>query len=337
MNVRHRIASSALTPVALAGALMACTTGALSPATPTPMPRSQASPAGNVLPLGQTFTSTLYGYTIRYPVTFEPRSATKELQGTAAPLIDSEVVDQLNGVSGGLVVLAAGVIADDQTLDDWTAGTARGFCGTPTSTDKLTLDGEPATLDTFASCAGLFHQWATTVHDGRGFHVVWARNRGTEAADRALFLDMLASFEFAGAAPASLEASGSATGMRPLEPGDPIPDALLGTWYHSAPAFLWVLRAGDPACLELPRTSQDCAIWQRLDGRRLETGILTVVDGRLALQWVQGGCSTTSVYSFGIPVDRLTLRLVSGCQTGDFALTRAGTGDAPSAPPKPGS
>jgi hypothetical protein len=335
MNVRHSIRSSAFAAAALAGALVACTTGAPSPATPTSTPSSLPSSAANVLPLSQTFTSTLYGYSIQYPVTFEGRSATKELQGTAAPLIDSEVVDQLTGESGGLVVLAAGVIADDQTLDDWTTSTARGQCGTPTSTETMTLDGEPATLDTFASCAGLFHQWATAVHDGRGYHVVWARNRGSEAADRALFLDMLASFEFADTAPTSPEASGSATGLRPLEPGHPVPDALLGTWYHSAPAFLWVLRAGDPACLELPRTSQDCAIWQRLDGRRLETGILTVVDGRLSLQWVQGGCSTTSVYRFGIPVDRLTLRLLSGCQSGDFALTRAGTNGAPTEPPQP--
>ena len=39
-----------------------------------------------------------------------------------------------------------------------------------------------------------------------------------------------------------------------------------------------------------------------------------------------------SIYSFGVPVNRLALRLVSGCQSGDFALTRAGTGAAPTAP-----
>jgi hypothetical protein len=339
MNSKMSIARKAVVVMTLLGGVAACATGASPGAMRTSAASAEPTGPGNVLPLSQTFTSTLYGYSIRYPITFEARSATVALQGAAAPLIDSQVVDQLTSTTGGLVVLAAATLPSGvDSLDEWTASTARGFCGEPTTSEPVTLGGEPATLGTFASCAGMFHQWATMVRDGQGYHVVWARPRGSEAADRALFMAMLATFDFGPADASASEPPASTTaGLRPLEPGDLVPDALLGTWYHAAPAFLWVLRAGDPACLELPRTSQDCAIWQRLDGRRLETGILTVVDGRLSLQWVQGGCSTTSVYSFGIPVDRLTLRLVSGCQSGDFALTRAGTGDAPSAPPKPGT
>ena len=36
----------------------------------------------------------------------------------------------------------------------------------------------------------------TAVHAGRGYHVVWANARGIEAADRATFLEILATFDF---------------------------------------------------------------------------------------------------------------------------------------------
>lgn len=337
MNSTPRIARIALA-VAIAAALIAACTTPASPGTErTSGPSAPPPAAGNVPALTQTFTSPLYGLSIKYPLTFEERSATTQLQGAAPPFIDSEVVDQLTAASGGVVVLASAVLPSGiDTLDEWTGGTARDFCHEPTTSEPVTLGEEPGTLSTFASCAGLFHQWATTIRDGRGYHVVWARSPGNEAADRALFLAMLETLELgSGYATPSEPAGSTSADLRPLEAGAPVPDALLGTWYHGSPAFLWMLRAGDPRCLELPRTSQDCAIWQWLDGRRRETAIVTVVDGHLSFQWVQGGCTTTSVYSFGIPVDRLTLRLVSGCQSGDFVLTRAGTNGAPTAPPQP--
>ena len=336
MTPGHRVGRTISTLVAIAAFVAACDAGARSSA-------SIAAPSGTTAPfvvpaLPATFMSDLYGYTIRYPSFFDARAATKELQGAAAPLIDSDVVDQLNAQDGGVVVLSSGVLSADATLDEWTASTATGFCDAPSTSEPVELGGEPGTLSTFASCAGMFHQWVTSVHRGRGYHVIWAKYRGTETADRALFMAMLATFAFGPEGePSAVPPGPSGTGLRPIEPGEPIPDSILGVWYHPAPAFLWILRAGDPACIALPRTSQDCAIWQPAQGGRLQLGILTVVDGKLSLQWTQGGCAGTSNYAFGNAADRLTLRLASGCESGDLVLTRAGSGAAPTAPAKPGT
>lgn len=321
--------------IAFAGTVAACGAGSLATTAPiTPSSDPASTTGGVVLALTETFTSPLNGFTIKHQVTFEGRVATEELVGAAVPLIDGPTVDRLSSRSGAVVVVASARLEPAATLQDWTAATALAFCGAKSSDESITLDGEPATLSTFGSCAGLFHQWVTSVRDDRGYHVIWANQRGSEAADRALFLDMLETFKFGPAASPSAGPS-AAVGLRPIEDGQPVPDALLGAWYHASGAFLWILRAGDPACLDLPRTAQDCAIWLWPKGRRPEAGILTVVDGRLSLQWTQGGCTRTSVYRFGIPTERLTLTLVAGCETGDFALTRAGTGTAPIAQPPP--
>ena len=309
--------------------------------TPTPSSGASAqqtatSTPGATLALDRTFTSALYGYAVRYPSGFDPRSATEPLRGAAVPILDGAAVDQLTSPTLGIVVLASAALPKNvDDLDGWTAVTARGFCGTPTSSESITIGDTTGTLDTFATCHGYFHQWLTIVRDGLGYHMIWAHERGTESADRSLFLAMVRTFEF-GEPPASPTAtpSGVPVGMRPIEPGDPIPDGLLGPWSHSSGGFLWFLRAGDPACLDRPRTVQDCALWQSA-GRPVESAIVAVVDGRLEVQWIQGGCAGRAIYSFGLREDGLTMRLVGGCQSGDFVLICAGSAGAPSAPPPP--
>jgi hypothetical protein len=336
MAAKHRLARTISALMAIASIVAACDAGGRSPA-------SVAATSGTTAPfvvpaLTATFTSDLYGYTIRYPGFFDARAATTELRGAAAPLIDSDAVDQLNAQDGGVIVLGSGALPADTTLEEWTSSTATGFCGAPSTSESVDVGGEPGTLSTFASCASMFHQWVTAVHDGRGYHVIWAKDRGSEASDRALFLAMLATFAFGTDGEPSAESPGpSAAGLRPIEPGEPIPDSILGAWYNAAPAFLWILRAGDPTCLAIPRTGQDCAIWQPAGGGRLQTGILTLIGGKLSIQWTQGGCTTTTAYAFGDPTDRLTLRRVSGCESGDLVLIRAGSGSSPTAPPMPRS
>lgn len=197
MSEVHRVQHVASAMLLVVAAVAGCGTSSVTPSpAPTTSPPPQTS--APLLALTETFKSGLYGYSIKYPVTFVARSATKELQGAAAPLIDGEEVDQLSWDAGAVVVLASAMLpSGTDTLDEWTATTARTFCDDPATTEPVTLGGEPGTLSTFATCAGLFHQWVTAVRDGRGYHVVWAHDLGSEASDREQLMAMLATFAFA--------------------------------------------------------------------------------------------------------------------------------------------
>jgi hypothetical protein len=328
---------SALAALAMVALVAGCVGQGVAPsgaATPQHVPSS--TPRAT-LALDRTFVSPLYGYAVDHPRSFDERPATVPLQGTAPPLFGEPIVDRLESSDTAAMVLASAELpAGVENLDAWTAATARAFCGTPTSSESMTVGGANGTLDTFGSCQGYFHQWLTMVRDGRGYHVVWLSEPGSEAADRSLFLGILETFEFGGPSGSPGATSSSVpAGMRPLQPGEPIPDALLGTWSHASGGFMWFLRAGDPACLQRPRTVQDCLLWQSA-GRPIESAIVAVMDGRLQVHWTQGGCAGRATYSYGlVGDDRLTMGLVGGCQSGDFVLTRAGTGTAPSAPPPP--
>jgi hypothetical protein len=198
MNRWHSVVGPALflTSVAL---VAACSSGASAPLTATPTSASTPLPSASPfrLPLSGSFTSTLYAYTINFPQTFTARAATEELHGLGLPILDSPVVDQLDSSAGAIVVGAASLGGGSgATLDSWTAGTARAFCGEPTTSEAIQVAGEAGTLSTFASCKGYFHQWVTMIHGGRGYHIVWLHDLGTETADRELFLSILATFEF---------------------------------------------------------------------------------------------------------------------------------------------
>lgn len=116
----------------------------------------------------------------------------------------------------------------------------------------------------------------------------------------------------------------------------PLPNELIGAWYHPAPGWWWFLRAGDPECVQAVRTELDCAVWQRGTTPR-EIGIATMSDGNLQVAWRSGFCTgITSTYSVALDGDSLTLvDIGGGCEGGNYALTRAGTGTAPAAPPPP--
>ena len=136
---------------------------------------------------------------------------------------------------------------------------------------------------------------------------------------------------------ASTAPTAAAATVSPTKPvGQPLPDTLIGAWAHVSGAFMWLIRAGDPACTALAHTDLDCAVWQPA-GKPSEVAAASLVNGALALAWVSGYCTrVTSTYRMAITGDAVTLtELPGGCGGGNFALTRAGTGTAATAPPKP--
>jgi hypothetical protein len=73
----------------------------------------------------------------------------------------------------------------------------------PEQTEAITMDGIPARLLTYHFVAGAttVHELdAFTVNNGRAFEIIFANVAGTEGADRALLLSVLASFKFMGGA-----------------------------------------------------------------------------------------------------------------------------------------
>ena len=116
----------------------------------------------------------------------------------------------------------------------------------------------------------------------------------------------------------------------------PLPGEILGAWHHPAPGWWWFLRAGDPECVQAVHTDLDCVVWQRGATPR-EIGIATMSGPDLEVTWKSGFCtSITSTYSVALNGDSLNLvDIGGGCEGGNFALTRAGTGSAPTAPPPP--
>jgi hypothetical protein len=173
-------------------------TSPTSPTTP-PAPPTQL-PASALVP----FTSRLYGYTIDIPKGWGVRAATRMLDGMEPPVIHSTAVDNLaaggvlrSGVPVGSIVIAASVTPPGATLGSWTAGTAEATCGAPASQNDISIDGEAATLSTYAGCYGYFHQWATVLHGGYAWHIVWFNNVGSEIADVVFFEQSLATFRFA--------------------------------------------------------------------------------------------------------------------------------------------
>jgi hypothetical protein len=118
--------------------------------------------------------------------------------------------------------------------------------------------------------------------------------------------------------------------------GDRLPEDLIGAWHHAAPGWWWFIRAGDPECVQAVRTDADCVVWQRGTTPQ-EIGAASILDGNLIVAWRSGFCTRlTSTYSIARTGDSIDLvDIGGGCEGGNFALTRAGTGSAPTAPPPP--
>lgn len=211
MNAFSRVAAAVLVAaLALGGAVYLLGRSTPSVGSPTATPKDSPSPTTAPPPPTQLptsglvpFTSAEYGYTISVPKGWGVRAATRMLDGTELPLVDSAAVDKLaagdfprSGAPVGSVLIAASVTPRGATVGSWTADTADATCGAPASRQDIKIDGETATLSIYAACYDAFHQWATVFHGSYAWHVIWFNNIGSETADVVFFEQVLATFRF---------------------------------------------------------------------------------------------------------------------------------------------
>jgi len=193
-----------------------------TPASPTPAPTPSASapplittpplqtqpvvPSSTLVP----FTSTRYGYSLSYPTNWGARPATATLDQTIYPIDTDPEADNFSATvpaAGDPEIVAAGpIVPAGTTLAAWMSRIQElqaggGFaCPPPQATEPIQIGGEPGQLDTWVACPA-FLLWAGVVHGDRAYHVfMWdsfaVNNPAMQAADKALFLRILASVTF---------------------------------------------------------------------------------------------------------------------------------------------
>jgi hypothetical protein len=132
--------------------------------------------------------------------------------------------------------------------------------------------------------------------------------------------------------------------IAPDEPGDPLPDELIGAWYErpgrlDSAAWAWFIRGGDAYCVQIMHTRQDCHVFLRegdVANVRSEGAIVTMVDGVVTMKLIRGSChEQTATYTYTIVDDVLTMTNIPTCFTDSYRFLRAGTNGAPEAPPPP--
>jgi hypothetical protein len=129
------------------------------------------------LPIGwtaHTFTSERYGYSIRYPAGWSARAAPAD--GQADRLSRDPGSSALPDVS-----IAAEELPATTTPADWTvivnSRSEAAGCA-PYHTHSLTAGGETIRITSFRNCDGVSRQWASFVHDGSGYSVLWRGRPG---------------------------------------------------------------------------------------------------------------------------------------------------------------
>jgi hypothetical protein len=321
-----------LAVLVVAGLLLAVSTLVVGPPPgPSPTP-----------PTEKTFTSPIYGYAVRYPAAWTAVPGRRQILPSVLPCVLCEEPDNFWVVPDDVAItIAATPLPAGSTLESWTTSVTErvpakfSFGSCPSTQEPITVAGEPGTLTVYPCPARPDSTvlWITVVHGGAGWHLVWTDLPGVDPATiRPRFDAFLATFTF-GSAPLATATVGPTASAAS---GAPITDELIGAWHHPAPGWWWFLRAGDPECVQAVRTQLDCVVWQRGTTPR-EIGIATMSDGALRVAWKSGFCtSLTSTYSVALNGDSLNLvDIGGGCEGGNFALTRAGTGSAPTAPPQP--
>jgi hypothetical protein len=122
----------------------------------------------------------------------------------------------------------------------------------------------------------------------------------------------------------------------PTSAWTPIPDELIGAWYHPSGAYWWLIRAGAQTCVTVAHTAVDCVAYQ-LAGQPAYVGAATMAGRVLHIDWTRGYCAGDQTL-FGTGVAGNILKLFDtpdDCGGDDFVLSRAGSGTTPSAPPPP--
>ncbi len=73
----------------------------------------------------------------------------------------------------------------------------------------------------------------------------------------------------------------------PTTLGGPIPEELVGAWYHPSGAYWWLVRAGAPTCVVVAHTALDCVAYQ-LAGQPAYVGAATMAGRVLHISWTRG-------------------------------------------------
>jgi hypothetical protein len=149
---------------------------------PTPADTEASSPTEAPTQTGG-FTSPLYGYSLRLPDGWKPTlSATRVLAAAELPEAGFPMVDTFRGPGKkDFMVVAAQNVGPGTTLEGWEKYVANMTtdCERPSSDETRTeLGGEPAAVVVDGGCFGIDHFWLALLHEGRGYHVVWADDRG---------------------------------------------------------------------------------------------------------------------------------------------------------------
>jgi hypothetical protein len=140
------------------------------------------------------FASESHGYWIRYPSDW-----------TARPASAPGKADRLSPASAGaalpVVTIAVQRLPAGTSQGRWSvivnSRPEAGGCA-PAWYRKRSADGEPAMITRYLACHGADEQWASFVHNGRGYMAVWRGKVGRTAADGPLFDAMLRSITFVG-------------------------------------------------------------------------------------------------------------------------------------------
>jgi hypothetical protein len=187
----------------VSGGLAACGGGGKEASPKETATQEEADPQTEEPLQAGVFTSPLYGYSLEPPEGWSLHEATNELSPGQLPMVGSPEVDLFSAPGEEWIVAAAqpgiSVAGLPLTLKNWTTQAIQMVqpdgC-TPASTEPLELDGEPARLIVYELCAGNFMLWVVSLHRDSAYHVTWANEPGTEAADRKRFEEVLSSFTF---------------------------------------------------------------------------------------------------------------------------------------------
>jgi hypothetical protein len=191
-------------------------------ATPLPSPSGPVvpSPSGPVVPSSTLipFSSTIYPYAISYPSNWKSRGSERPISATEFPYDYNVGVDYFSASAPTIgdpgLIAAAPVVDSGTTLASWIANiNAMQACGATDGSEALQLAGVTGRLLTWQKCP-VFLMWATVLNGDRAYNVIWINSNSDgdaalQAADKARFLHVLASFAFT-PTPASPTPSGSA-------------------------------------------------------------------------------------------------------------------------------
>ena len=332
--------AAAMAVLAIAALLLAVGAVVVGPPVSSPTPPNET-----------TFTSPIYGYTVRYPETWTVVPGKRPIPANVLPCARCEEPDNIWVVPDEVVItIAASPLPAGATLDSWTTSVTErmpakfNFGSCLSSQESITVAGDPGTRSLY-TCPGRSDNtvlWTTLVHGGSGWHLIWTDLAGVDpAAIRPRFDTVLATFIF-GTAPLATSAAVSSvtpsatSAAASTSPSPALPADLYGAWYHPAPSFMTFFPAGHPYCVDVLHTSLDCVLWHPV-GQVKENGIVTLSGNVISLAMKSGYCTgVTSTYTMNLAGDSLNLtELPGGCQGGSYSLVRAGTNGAPTAPPEP--